>query len=72
MELITGALWSTTAAPTNTFVKSYDTAAAKFDAILNNLKSIENSIKQIESDLEKSGAPFTPGRFPEWRKTNSD
>jgi photosystem II stability/assembly factor-like uncharacterized protein len=72
VELITGALWSTTAAPTNTFIKSYDAAAAKFDAILNNLKSIENSIKQIESDLEKSGAPFTPGRFPEWRKTNSD
>ena len=68
VELITGALWSTTAAPTNTFIKSYDVAASKFDEILSDLKSIESSIKQIESELEKSGAPYTPGRFPEWKK----
>ena len=37
VDLITGALWSTTAAPTNTFIKSYDAAAAKFDEILNDL-----------------------------------
>ena len=61
-------MWSTTAAPTNTFIKSYDVAASKFDEILSDLKSIETSIKQIESELEKSGAPYTPGRFPEWKK----
>lgn len=68
VELITGALWSTTAAPTNTFTKSYDAAASKFDEISGSLKSIDESAKQIESVLEKSGAPYTPGRFPEWRK----
>lgn len=68
VDLITGALWSTTAAPTNTFIKSYDAAASKFDEILNDLKSIDNSIKIVESELEKSGAPYTPGRIPEWRK----
>jgi hypothetical protein len=68
VDLITGALWSTTAAPTNTFIKSYETAASKFDEILNDLKSIDNNIKQVETDLEKSGAPYTPGRFPEWKK----
>jgi photosystem II stability/assembly factor-like uncharacterized protein len=70
VDLITGALWSTTAAPTNTFIKSYDVAAAKVDEILNDLKLIDYDIKQVESDLEKSGAPYTPGRFPEWRKSN--
>jgi len=68
VDLITGALWSTTAAPTNTFIKSYQVAANKFDEILNDLKSIDYNIKQFETDLEKTGAPYTPGRFPEWKK----
>jgi hypothetical protein len=68
VNLITAALWSTTAAPTNTFIKSYEIAAAKCDEILSDLKSIDISIQQIETELEKSGAPYTPGRFPEWRK----
>ncbi|MFI5237109.1 MAG: WD40/YVTN/BNR-like repeat-containing protein, partial [Ignavibacteriales bacterium] len=68
VELITAALWSTSAAPTTTFINSYDAAAGKVDEILISLKSIDDSIKQVETDLEKSGAPYTPGRFPEWRK----
>jgi photosystem II stability/assembly factor-like uncharacterized protein len=69
INLITGALWNTTAAPTNTFIKSYDAAASKFDEILVSLKSIDAEVKQIENELEESGAPYTPGRFPEWNKT---
>ena len=68
VDLITGALWSTTSAPTNTFIKSYDEAAIKFNEILNDLKSIDYNIKQVENELEKSGAPYTPGRLPEWKK----
>lgn len=68
VDLIVYALWNTTAAPTNTFVKSYDDAASKFDFILSSLKLIESDINRVESILEKSGAPHTPGRFPEWRK----
>jgi len=68
VDLITGALWNTTAAPTTTFTKSYDDAANKFDEVLVFLKSIDDEIVQIEIILEKHGAPYTPGRFPEWRK----
>lgn len=68
VELITGALWSTTAAPTTTFKKSYDAAASKFDGILDDLKSVEQKIKDVESELERYGAPYTPGRFPDWGK----
>jgi len=68
LELITYSLWNTTAEPTNTLIKSYDFAAERFDGILSTLKSIDGEIKMIEETLEKHGAPFTPGRFPEWRK----
>ena len=68
VNLITAALWSTTAAPTNTFIKSYDAASATIDEILIDLKSIDGKIMAVESELEKAGAPYTPGRFPEWRK----
>jgi hypothetical protein len=36
--------------------------------LINSLKSIDSKIKRIEDTLEKLGAPYTPGRFPEWRK----
>jgi hypothetical protein len=68
IDLITGALWITTAAPTTTFTKSYDDAAGKFDNVLVFLKSIDDEIKQIEKILEEHGAPYTPGRFPDWKK----
>jgi len=68
VDLITGALWNTTAAPTTTFTKSYDDAANKFNNVLVFLKTIDDEVKQIEVILEEHGAPYTPGRFPEWRK----
>lgn len=68
VDLIMYALWNTTAAPTNTFTKSYEAAASKFDELLNSLKLIDNDIKLVETILEKNGAPYTPGRLPEWRK----
>ncbi len=68
VQLITSALWSTTADPTNTFKKSYDVAADKFGAVLDSLKVIDGNIKNIESILNKYDAPYTPGRFPEWKK----
>jgi len=68
VDLITAALWNTTAAPTTTFTKSYDDAAGKFDDVLVFLKAIDDEIKYIEQTLEQHGAPYTPGRFPEWRQ----
>jgi hypothetical protein len=68
VELITGALWSTTAAPTTTFIKSYDAAAEKFDELKSSLQNIDVSIKQVEDTLERFNAPYTPGRLPDWKK----
>jgi len=70
VELITGALWNTTASPTNTFIESYKIAEDKYDKLSASLRSIDSNIKQVEDTLEQFGAPFTPGRFPEWKKNN--
>ena len=67
VDLITGALWTTTAGQTTTFVKSYEDAASRFDAIVVELKEIDEKVKSIKSQLEKASAPYTPGRFPDWR-----
>lgn len=68
VDVIAGALWGTTAAPTNTFMQNYDIAAAKFGEVLTALQQISEDMKQVEDTLEKYGAPYTPGRLPKWSK----
>jgi hypothetical protein len=29
---------------------------------------VTSDLPALESELEKAGAPHTPGRFPEWHK----
>jgi photosystem II stability/assembly factor-like uncharacterized protein len=61
-------LWNSTSAPTQTALQSYDVTASQFTSVLAELKSIDGKIKEAEAVLEKSKAPYTPGRFPEWRE----
>ena len=61
------ALWSTTSAPTQTMIDSYNTAAQEFTPVYNEIKSIGDEIKKLEDILNKSNAPYTPGRLPEWK-----
>ena len=68
VELITGALWSITAGPTKTFIKSYDATAEKFNELRNSIKVIDDNIKLVENTLEKFEAPYTPSRLPDWKK----
>ena len=62
--MITSALWTTMSAPTATFIKSYETAAAQFDGVLDLLKKAGSEVENIELQLKEYGAPYTPGRFP--------
>ena len=71
VDMITSSLWFTTSAPTSTYIQSYDAAAGAFEVLLTTLKSIDGEVKTIESKLEKYGAPYTPGRFPEWKKEDN-
>ena len=46
---------------------SYAIAAAEFRAVLDGLRAIETDLTTLETELERLGAPHTPGRIPEWR-----
>ena len=62
------ALWTTTMSPTQTQRDSYRHAGAAFGQLLTNLRTlIETDLVQLEAKLEAAGAPWTPGRVPNWR-----
>ena len=57
-----------TARPTQTQANQYAAAARDFEAVLTQLRQlIEVDVARLEKQLEAAGAPWTPGRIPEWR-----
>jgi photosystem II stability/assembly factor-like uncharacterized protein len=65
---IVGSQWHTTAAPTKTERDAYRYAGQEFAKTLADLRSlIEKDLTELEKKLEAAGAPWTPGRIPEWQ-----
>jgi len=57
------------AKPTQSHVDSYNIAAAEFADQLAKLKTlVEVDLVKLEKDMEAAGAPWTPGRVPEWKE----
>ena len=55
------------AKPTQSHVDSYNLAAAEFGEQLAKLRTlVEVDLIKLEKDMEAAGAPWTPGRVPEW------
>jgi hypothetical protein len=55
------------AKPTQSHVDSYNIAAAEFADVLARLHAlVEVDLAKLEKDMEGAGAPWTPGRVPEW------
>ena len=57
-----------TSRPTQTHRDDYAIAAGDFGAALAKLKSLSQETQQLEQQMEKVGAPWTPGRIPEWNE----
>lgn len=58
-----------TSAPTQSQRDAYTIVADDFGPILQRLrKLVEEDVKKIEKMLDDIGAPYTPGRFPNWKK----
>jgi photosystem II stability/assembly factor-like uncharacterized protein len=55
------------AKPTQSHVNDYNIAAAEFGEQLGKLHTlVEVDLAKLEKDMEAAGAPWTPGRVPEW------
>jgi hypothetical protein len=60
--------WASTSSPTQTHQESYAIAAEEFAPILENLRKLsEVDLKSLEDRMETLGAPWTPGRVPQWK-----
>jgi len=60
--------WDTTSAPTQTMKNGYEWAADAFAIQLGRLKAFAADLEAFEDQLESAGAPWTPGRLPNWKK----
>jgi photosystem II stability/assembly factor-like uncharacterized protein len=57
------------AMPTGTHLESYTIAGEELSAELAKLRAlIDVDLKSLEKALDASGAPWTPGRLPEWNE----
>jgi photosystem II stability/assembly factor-like uncharacterized protein len=65
---IVGSQRMSTARPTQTQVNQYAAAAQEFDTVLSQLRQlIEGDLARLEKQMEAAGAPWTPGRIPDWK-----
>jgi chromosome segregation ATPase len=65
---IVGEQRMSTSRPTQTQIDQYRAAADEFQAVLGRLRSlVEADLARIEKALDAAGAPYTPGRIPQWK-----
>ena len=65
---VVGAQRMSISRPTQTQIAQYNAAALDFENTLNQLRQlIEVDLARLEKQLEAAGAPWTPGRIPEWK-----
>jgi len=65
-RIYTSQVWTQFPVPAQ-YETSYDIAAEEFSAALAELRAVRDELRSIESRLEDLGAPWTPGRLPDWR-----
>ena len=69
VDNIVGTQWTATSMPTGTSVDAYAVASDEFEVQLAALKTlVEKDLRGLEERMEKQGAPYTPGRVPDWKK----
>jgi len=65
---IVGTQWGSSSEPTQTSRDAYSIAAAEFNTLLTQLRLLlETDLENLEAEFEQAGAPYTPGRLPDWR-----
>ncbi len=60
--------WDATSAPTATHRQNYEIAARTFAPMLEKFRTLSLvDLEKLEDAAEAAGAPWTPGRVPEWK-----
>ncbi len=69
IQAITGSMGASTSKPTQTMQDSYAIGAEEFGRELAKLRGlIEGDVAKLEKAMNDAGAPWTPGRLPEWKE----
>ncbi len=68
IQSIVWGMWSSTSEPTQTMVDNYAIIVEEVPQILKTLEKMDADMKMVEQELEKAGAPWTPGRIPTFKK----
>ena len=63
---IVGGHWDSQSAVTGNYRDSYAIAAQQFEVAIGELKAISADLAEVEASLQAEGAPWTPGRIPDW------
>ena len=63
---IVGGHWDSESAVTDNYRDSYKIADQQFRQALGELQAIAADLAVVEAALQSEGAPWTPGRIPEW------
>jgi photosystem II stability/assembly factor-like uncharacterized protein len=63
---IVGGHWDSQSSVTENYRNSYRIAEQQFRQALPELKAIAADLAKVEAELQAEGAPWTPGRIPEW------
>lgn len=64
---IQGNVWNSIAPIPQIYKESYDIASKQFSDVLKMMLKLDASIIALEKELEINKAPYTPGRWPEWK-----
>ncbi|MBI2946665.1 MAG: hypothetical protein HYY23_03400 [Verrucomicrobia bacterium] len=68
VQSIVGTQWRVTSAPTQTHRDAYRYAGEAFEKTLADFRTLaDRDLPAFESKLEAAGAPWTPGRIPQWK-----
>jgi photosystem II stability/assembly factor-like uncharacterized protein len=66
INTIVGGHWDSQSAVTGNYRDSYVIADQQFRQALAELKAIAADLIEVEAELQAEGAPWTPGRIPQW------
>jgi photosystem II stability/assembly factor-like uncharacterized protein len=68
VQTIVSGHWDATSAPTATHRRNYEILTQEFPPVLAKLRTLVlTDLKRLEDQADASGAPWTPGRVPDWK-----